>query len=62
MAETAFESEGLGPIPGYLVSFKYRGLDLPGGTVGKNLPANGGNTGSIPWSRKIPHAMEPLSL
>ena len=36
--------------------------DFPGGTVGKNLPPNGGNTGSIPWSRKIPHAMEPLSL
>ena len=35
--------------------------DFPGSTVGKNLPANGG-TGSIPWSRKSPHAMEPLSL
>ena len=23
-------------------------LDLPGGTVDKNLPANAGNTGSIP--------------
>ena len=47
MAETAFESEGLGPSPGYLVSFKCRGLDLPGGTVGKNLPVNAGNMGSI---------------
>ena len=35
--------------------------DFPGGTVVKNPPANAGNTGS-PWSGKIPHAMEQLSL
>ena len=34
---------------------------FPGGTVVKNLPANAGDMGSIPWSRKIPHAMEQLS-
>ena len=27
----------------------------------KNLPANAGNKGSIPWSGKIPHAAEQLS-
>ena len=28
----------------------------------KNLPANAGDTGSIPGSRKIPHASGQLSL
>ena len=36
--------------------------DFPGGTVVKNPPANAGDTGSIPWSGKIPHAAEQLSL
>ena len=35
--------------------------DFPGGTVGKNLPANGGDTGSIPGPG-IPHAMEQLLI
>ena len=35
--------------------------DFPGGTVVKNLPANAGDTGSIPGG-KIPHAPEQLSL
>ena len=28
----------------------------------KNLPANAGDTGLDPWSGKIPHASEQLSL
>ena len=35
---------------------------FPGGTVVKNLPANAGDTGLSPVSRKIPHAAEQLSL
>ena len=31
--------------------------DVPGGTVGKNPPAN-----ADPWSGKIPHDTEQLSL
>ena len=34
--------------------------DFPGGPVVKSLPANDGDTGSIPWCRKIPHALEQL--
>ena len=38
-------------------------LDFPGGAVVKNPPANAGDKGSIePWSGKIPHAAEQLSL
>ena len=37
-------------------------LGFPGGTVDKNLPANAGNTCSIPGLGKIPHAAEQLSL
>ena len=29
-------------------------MGFPGGSVVKNLPANAGDTGSIPGSRKIP--------
>ena len=36
-------------------------LPLDGSLV-KNLPANAGDTGFDPRSRKIPHAMEQLSL
>ena len=37
--------------------------DFPGGAVGKNLPANAGDTGSSDLTvRKIPHAVEQLSL
>ena len=36
--------------------------DFPGGTVVKNPPANAGNSGLSPGSRKIPHAAEQLSL
>ena len=36
-------------------------LGFPGGSVVKNPPANAGDTGSEPWSGKIPHAMEQLS-
>ena len=35
---------------------------FPGGAVVKNPPANTGDPGSKPWSRKIPHATEQLSL
>ena len=38
------------------------GYDFPRGTVVKNPPANAGDMGSIPWSGKIPHAAEQLSL
>ena len=35
----------------------------PGGSVVKNLPANAGDTDSIPgWRTKIPHALEQLGL
>ena len=33
--------------------------DIPGGTVAKNPPASAGDN---PWSGKIPHATEQLSL
>ena len=36
--------------------------DFPGDTVVKNLPANAGNTSYDPWSGKIPHTAEQLSL
>ena len=36
--------------------------DFPGGTVDKNPPANAGGRGFDPWSRKISHAAEQLSL
>ena len=36
--------------------------DFPGGAVVKNPPANAGDTGFEPWSGKIPHAVEQLSL
>ena len=35
-------------------------LGFPGGSVVKNLPSNAEDTGSIPGSRKIPHAQAPL--
>ena len=34
---------------------------FPGGAVVKNPPANAGDTGSEPWSGKIPRAVEQLS-
>ena len=34
---------------------------FPGGAVVRNPPANAGDTGSSPWSGKIPHAVEQLS-
>ena len=38
----------------------YKGF--PGGAVVENLPANAGDTGSIPgWGTKIPHATGQLS-
>ena len=38
----------------------YRGF--PGGSVVKNLPANAGDTSSVPHAgRKIPHAVEQVS-
>ena len=36
-------------------------LNFPGGPVVKNLPASAGDTGLIPWSKKIPHAAGQLS-
>ena len=35
---------------------------FPGGSVMKNPPANAGDMGFNPRSRKTPHAVEPLSL
>ena len=35
-------------------------LGFPGGAVVESLPANAGDTGSEPWSGKIPHAAERL--
>ena len=34
---------------------------FPGGAVGGNLPANAGDTGSIPGPGRFPHAAEQLS-
>ena len=36
--------------------------DFPGGAVVKNPPANAGGHRFEPWSGKIPHALEQLSL
>ena len=30
-------------------------MDFPGGLVIKNPPANAGDTGSTPWSGKVPY-------
>ena len=35
---------------------------FPGGAVDKNLPANAGDTGSVPGPGRFPHATEQLSL
>ena len=35
--------------------------DFSGGAVVKNLPANAGDTSSIPGPGRFPHAMEQLS-
>ena len=48
-------------LPQMMASLKYSLLGFPGGSLVKNPQANAGDTGSIPWSRKIPHAMEQLS-
>ena len=37
------------------------GKYFPSRTVGKTLPANAGDRGN-PWSGKVPHAAEQLSL
>lgn len=39
---------------------KIHSLDFPGGRVGNNLPANAGNTGSIPGLEKSPQAEKKL--
>ena len=36
--------------------------DFPSGPMVKDLPANAGDTGSVPGPRMIPYAAEPLSL
>ena len=36
--------------------------DFPGGSVVKNLPVKAEDTGSHPWSWKIPRALGQLSL
>ena len=42
---------------------KYDPMDIPGGSVVKNPPANAGNTFLFDSpSEKIPHAAEQLSL
>ena len=41
---------------------KQASWDFPGGPVGKNLPSNAGDAGSIPGrGTKIPHAAGQLS-
>ena len=42
----------------YSLKSIFRGF--PGGAVVENLPANAGDTGSEPWSGRIPHAAEQL--
>ena len=52
-----------------MIILKHKSWDFPRGTVDKNLPANAGDTGSIPgpgkshmpWSREA-HAPQLLSL
>ena len=46
----------------HVLPLKNHSGDFPGGTVVKNLPANAGGHGFEPWSGKIPHAVEHLSL
>ena len=46
----------------YNSTVKRQILDFPGGPVVKNPPANAGDMGFDPWSRKFPHAMGQLSL
>ena len=41
--------------------FKISVEGFPGGAVVKSLPANAGDHGFEPWSRKIPHAAGQLS-
>ena len=48
-------------LPLYLRLKERRSGAFPGGAVVKNPPANAGDTGSKPWSGKIPHAAEQLS-
>ena len=43
-------------------TFKIHSWDFPGGAVVGNPPANAGDTRFKPWSGKIPHAAEQLSL
>ena len=40
---------------------KFSSQDSPGSPVIKNPPVKAGDTGSIPGSGKIPHAMKQLS-
>ena len=44
------------------VPIKIPMINFCGIPVVKNLPANAGDTGFDPWSRKIPRASEQLSL
>ena len=48
----------LQPQTGWTI-FKDLKQDVPGGTVGKNLPANAGDAGLV-WSGKISNATEQL--
>ena len=50
----------LGIYPEKTIIQKDTCRDFPGGAVVKNLPANAGDNGFEPWSRKIPHATEQL--
>ena len=43
-------------VPIRILMTNFRGI-----LVVKNLPANAGDTGFDPWSRKIPHAMGQLN-
>ena len=50
------------PSNGLSCSHQESREDFPDGAVDKNLPANAGDTGSIPGSGKIPHAVDQLNL
>ena len=41
-------------------SFKKKDGGFPGGAVVENLPADAGDTGTEPWSGRIPRATEQL--
>ena len=49
-------------VPGLTARFEANDRDFPGGIEHENPPAHAGGHGFDPWSGKIPHATEHLSL